>query len=150
MSPRGRGPGGSGIEVITPSGLYPDTPYVYATVAPPGRLVFTAGACPLGPDGVVVGVGDLEAQAGQTVANLVAVLGAAGTSVGAVLKTTVYVVATARHDLVRVWRVVEAAFEPHRPPSTLLGVAMLGYESQLVEIEAVALVPPEGEPAPSP
>jgi enamine deaminase RidA (YjgF/YER057c/UK114 family) len=62
----------------------------------------------------------------------------------------VYVVATARHDLVQVWRVVEPAFEPHRPPSTVLGVAMLGYESQLVEIEAVALAPAEGEPAPSP
>jgi enamine deaminase RidA (YjgF/YER057c/UK114 family) len=62
----------------------------------------------------------------------------------------VYVVATARHDLVRAWRVVEPAFEPHRPPSTVLGVAMLGYESQLVEIEAVALAPAEGEPAPSP
>ena len=141
MRTRERGPGDSGIEVITWPDLYPGAPYEYATVTPPGRLVFTAGACPLGSDGVVVGVGDLETQARQTVANLVAVLAAAGTSVGDVLKTTVYVVATARDDLVRVWRVVEAAFVPHRPPSTLLGVAMLGYESQLVEIEAVALVP---------
>jgi hypothetical protein len=29
-------------------------------------------------------------------------------------------------------------FAPRRPPSTLLGVAALGYTNQLVEIEAVA------------
>ena len=27
---------------------------------------------------------------------------------------------------------------PHDPPSTLLGVAALGYDGQLVEVEAVA------------
>ena len=37
------------------------------------------------------------------------------------------------------WRVVEESFAPARPPSTLLGVAALGYPGQLVEIEAVAL-----------
>jgi hypothetical protein len=40
---------------------------------------------------------------------------------------------------VRVWRVVEEGFAPARPPSTLLGVAVLGYPGQLVEIEAVGL-----------
>jgi hypothetical protein len=37
---------------------------------------------------------------------------------------------------------VEDAFAPHRPPSTLLGVSLLGYPDQLVEIEAVAAAPP--------
>jgi len=35
--------------------------------------------------------------------------------------------------------VIAAAFAPARPPSTLLGVAVLGYTGQLVEIEAIAL-----------
>ena len=61
-----------------------------------------------------------------------------------------YVVAASQDDLVRVWTVVKAAFEPSDPPSTLLGVAVLGYRDQLVEIEAVALAPPPSEPAPSP
>jgi enamine deaminase RidA (YjgF/YER057c/UK114 family) len=34
---------------------------------------------------------------------------------------------------------VEDTFAPSRPPSTLLGVAVLGYPGQLVEIEAVAV-----------
>jgi hypothetical protein len=43
-----------------------------------------------------------------------------------------------RSDLVRVFKVVEGRFGPARPPSTLLGVSLLGYLDQLVEIEAVA------------
>jgi hypothetical protein len=38
------------------------------------------------------------------------------------------------------WEVVAAAFGEHDAPSTLLGVAVLGYRDQLVEIEAVAAV----------
>jgi enamine deaminase RidA (YjgF/YER057c/UK114 family) len=41
---------------------------------------------------------------------------------------------------VRAWRVVEERLAPARPPSTLLGVAALGYPEQLVEIEAVAVL----------
>jgi hypothetical protein len=38
------------------------------------------------------------------------------------------------------WEVVEAAFGELDAPSTLLGVTVLGYADQLVEIEAVAAV----------
>ena len=31
-------------------------------------------------------------------------------------------------------------FAPHEPPATLLGVSVLGYPDQLVEVEAVAAV----------
>ena len=138
------------VEFVRPTGLYPGAPYAYAAVAPPGRLVFTAGACPVDGDGLVVGPGDFETQARQAVANLLATLEAAGTGAGDVLKTTVYVVTSSQDDLVGVWAVVKAAFEPFDPPSTLLGVAMLGYAHQLVEIEAVALAPPQSAPASSP
>ena len=139
-----------GVEFLRPDALFQDAPYAYAAVAPPGRLVFTAGACPLGPDGVVVRAGDLEAQARVAVANLFETLAAAGAGAHDVLKTTVYVASSSQDDLVRVWTVVKAAFAPSEPPSTLLGVAVLGYRDQLVEIEAVALAPPPSEPAPSP
>ena len=56
------------------------------------------------------------------------------------LKTTVYVASADRADLVTVWEVVSAAFGDHDAPSTLLGVATLGYDGQLVEVEAVALI----------
>ncbi|HEX5288539.1 MAG TPA: RidA family protein, partial [Streptosporangiaceae bacterium] len=42
-------------------------------------------------------------------------------------------------DLVAAWDVVSAAFGEHDAPSTLLGVTVLGYPGQLVEIEAVAV-----------
>jgi enamine deaminase RidA (YjgF/YER057c/UK114 family) len=124
---------------VSPSSLFGRAPYEYAAVAPAGRLVFTAGACPLDASGVVVAPGDHAAQARQALANLRLALEAAESSFDRVLKTTVYVVAEERAELVRTWQIVEEAFVPARPPSTLLGVALLGYPQQLVEIEAVAL-----------
>lgn len=120
--------------------LFPGAPYEYTAVAPEGaRLVFAAGACPLDEAGAVVAPGDLEAQARVALDNLTTALVAAGASLHRVVKSTVYVASADRADLVRVWKVVESGFAPGRPPSTLLGVAALGYDGQLVEIEAVAL-----------
>jgi enamine deaminase RidA (YjgF/YER057c/UK114 family) len=119
--------------------LYPGAPYAYASVAPPGGLVFTAGACPIDEAGVVTDPGDYAAQAERVIANLRAALAAAGANLDDVLKTTVYVASSDRSDLLAVWTVVHAAFGAHDAPSTLLGVRVLGYEGQLVEIEAVAL-----------
>jgi enamine deaminase RidA (YjgF/YER057c/UK114 family) len=127
-------------ERINPPTLYRDAPYDYATVAPAGRLVFTAGACPLDAAGVVVAPGDLEGQARQTLDNLEVTLAEAGASFEHVLKTTVYVAATQCSDLLRVWTLVAGRFGAVRPPSTLLGVRFLGYPDQLVEIEAIAFV----------
>ena len=114
-------------------------PYAYAAIAPPGGLVFAAGACPLDVDGKVVGGSDYAQQARQMMVNLAAALSAAGAGLPDVLKTTVYVASSRQADLVAVWDVVRAAFGDHDAPSTLLGVAVLGYTDQLVEIEAVAL-----------
>ena len=125
--------------------LFPGTPYEYAAVAPEGSLVFTAGACPLDSKGRVVGEGH-EEQARQALANLRTVLADQGSGFEHVLKTTVYVVTQDRTELVRAWNVVEEAFAPSRPPSTLLGVALLGYPEQLVEIEAIAVVPRTSDP----
>lgn len=115
--------------------------YAYAArVTPPARLVFTAGACPLDAAGRTVAPGEPAAQARQVMANLAAALAAAGARLPDVVKTTVYVATTDRADLVAVWEVVRDAFGDHDPPSTLLGVTVLGYPDQLVEVEAVAAV----------
>jgi enamine deaminase RidA (YjgF/YER057c/UK114 family) len=37
------------------------------------------------------------------------------------------------------WNEVADCFGDYDPPSTLLGVAVLGYPDQLVEIEAIAV-----------
>jgi enamine deaminase RidA (YjgF/YER057c/UK114 family) len=126
--------------------LYAAAPYAYASVAPPGSLIFTAGACPIDEDGKVTAVGDHVRQAEHAVANLVTALAAAGANLSDVLKTTVYVVSADPSDLYDVWQIVRAAFGAHDAPSTLLGVSALGYRDQLVEIEAVAIAGESDEP----
>ena len=63
-----------------------------------------------------------------------------GATLRDVLKTTVFVASARQADLVIAWEVIRAAFGDHDAPSTLLGVSVLGYPDQLVEIEAVAAI----------
>lgn len=131
----------SSVELVRVPSLTDQVPYAYASVVPAGRLVFTAGACPLDAEGNVVAPDDAEKQARQVMANLVEALRAAGAELTDVAKTTVYVASKWREDLVTVWEVVNEAFGDHDVPSTLLGVASLGYPEQMVEVEAVAVLP---------
>jgi enamine deaminase RidA (YjgF/YER057c/UK114 family) len=133
------------VTLIRSVELTDNAPYAYAAVTPPHRsLVFTAGACPLNAEGETVALGDLAAQANQVMDNLEAALRAAGAELQHVARTTVYVATQRREDLVTAWQVVRERFGEHDVPSTLLGVAVLGYHGQLVEVEAVAVVPPRG------
>jgi enamine deaminase RidA (YjgF/YER057c/UK114 family) len=127
------------VRLIRAERLWAGVAYAYAAIAQPGDLVFTAGACPLDEDGMVVAPGDVGLQARQAVANLAEALRAAGSSLSDVLKTTIYVASRDQGDLVTAWDVIRSAFGEHDAPSTLLGVAVLGYTGQLVEIEAVAV-----------
>jgi enamine deaminase RidA (YjgF/YER057c/UK114 family) len=118
--------------------LFPPPGYSHAVVAPSGAVVWTAGGVPLDVEGRLVGAGDLTAQTEQVLANLTLALAAAGATPRDVVRTTVYVVTEARADLGVVWDAVQAT--PYAPAaSTLLGVALLGYDGQLVEIEATAV-----------
>ena len=127
------------IELIRSPDLTDRAPYAYAAVASDiSRLVFTAGACPLDPAGTIAPVGDVTGQTQLAVANLTTALTAAGARLTDVVKSTVYVASQDRQDLVAAWEVVSHAFGDHDAPSTLLGVALLGYPDQLVEIEAIA------------
>ncbi len=132
------------VRLVRSPGLYQGAPYAYASVGGAAALVFTAGACPLDVQGEVVGPGDVRAQARRCLSNLAEALSDAGSDLGLVLKTTVYVASGERADLVAAWDVISAAFGEHDVPSTLLGVSVLGYPGQLVEIEAVALPRPGG------
>lgn len=115
--------------------------YSYASTAcAEARLVFPAGACPLDAGGRIVGAGDYAVQAARCVENLQLALDAAGARLEDVAYTRVLVASTRRHDLVTAWDVVRAAFADHDVPSTLMGVTVLGYDDQLVEVEAVAAV----------
>ena len=117
-------------------------PYAYAATVPSNsRLIFLAGACPLNHDGTTAAPGDYAEQARTCLINLEQALADADAELTDIVSTRVLVAASDRRDLVAVWDVVSERFGEHDPPSTLIGVALLGYPDQLVEIEAVAAVP---------
>jgi enamine deaminase RidA (YjgF/YER057c/UK114 family) len=128
------------VELVRSADLTDRAQYAYASRVTSGSLVHTAGACPLDAEGAIGPVGDYEGQARRALDNLVVALRAAGAELADVAKTTVYVATADRADLVAVWSVIRAGFGDHDAPSTLLAVPLLGYEDQLVEIEAVAAV----------
>lgn len=130
------------VSLVRTSELSSVAEYAYAaTVKGPARLIFLAGACPLDERGRTVAPGDVAGQAERAMTNLEVALRAAGAEFTDVVKTTVFVASDDQADLVKAWRVVRRRFGEHEPPSTLLGVAVLGYDDQLVEVEAVAAVP---------
>jgi enamine deaminase RidA (YjgF/YER057c/UK114 family) len=113
--------------------------YSHVAIAHGSTLVFTAGAVPLDATSELVGADDAAAQTDQVVANLLAALSAAGARPEDVVKTTVYVAGVDHDRQARVWEAVQRS-PIATAPSTLVGVATLGYQGQLVEIEAVAVL----------
>ena len=128
------------VRLVRSAALSP-TEYASAATAPAhARLVFVAGSCPLDADGATVAPGDHAAQAEQCIVNLRQALADAGARMTDVISTRVLVASSRQADLVADWQVVRDAFGEHDVPSTLLGVTVLGYDDQLVEVEAVATV----------
>jgi enamine deaminase RidA (YjgF/YER057c/UK114 family) len=129
------------ITLIRSASLSDVAEYAYAATAPAeSRLIFLAGACPLNDDGSTAAVGDYAGQALKAVENTQVALTAADVSLQDVISTRVLVASARREDLVSAWEVVRDSFADHDVPSTLMGVTVLGYKDQLVEIEAVAAV----------
>lgn len=83
----------------------------------------------------LVGAGDVRAQARQCLENLARVLAVQGFELTDVHPLTVYVVGPQEH-LSAAWEKVAAWFGGEVPPATLLGVHLLGYRDQMVEIDA--------------
>ncbi|MFJ3219231.1 RidA family protein [Kitasatospora sp. NPDC086801] len=132
----------SAVKLIRSSRLAPAVDYAYAAlVDAPARSLWLAGACPLDAEGRTVAVGDYAGQAHQVMRNLMTALEDAGAGLTDVARTTVYVASADQADLVAVWDVYRTYMGEHDAPSTLLGVSVLGYRDQLVEVEAVAVLP---------
>lgn len=129
------------VTLIRSNSLSSVAEYAYAATAPSdARLIFLAGSCPLNDDGTTAGIGDYATQAAKCLENMRIALAEAGADIDDVISTRVLVASTRQTDLVAAWEVVRDAFGAHDVPSTLLGVTVLGYNDQLVEIEAVAAV----------
>ena len=107
----------------------------YAQAVSVGGFLFTSGQIPLDPkSGEMVG-GGFEAQAKQVLANLCAVLAAAGCEFSDVVKATVYVVDLA--DFPKLNALYGEAMGSHRPARSTVQVAALP-RGALVEIDLVA------------
>ena len=129
------------VQLIRASALSDVAQYAYAATAPnDARLLFLAGACPLSEDGTTAAAGDYAGQAARCIENMIQALAAADATIYDVISTRVLVASSQRDDLVTAWEIVRDAFGDHDVPSTLVGVTVLGYADQLVEIEAIAAV----------
>jgi len=103
-----------------------------------GDLVFVSGTVAWGPDGKLVGKGDVYAQAKQTLANIEGYLRQAGASLKDVVRTRIYLTDIGRWQ--EVARAHREAFGDVRPASSLLEISRLAEAEMLVEIEAVAVL----------
>jgi enamine deaminase RidA (YjgF/YER057c/UK114 family) len=133
------------VELIRSSNMA-DVDYAYGSRVPAGMdLLFMAGACPLDKEGDIPDGSDYELQAQLCIDNLIEALKASDATLENVVYTRVLVASQNRDDLVTAWHTIRAAFGDHDVPSTLSGVTILGYENQLVEIEAIAAIPANSE-----
>lgn len=109
----------------------------YAQAVSVGGFLYTSGQIGLDPQTGEM-VSGFEAQARQVLANLRAVLAAAGCSFSDVVKATVYVTDLA--DFPRLNQLYGEAMGDHRPARSTVQVAALP-KGGLVEIDLVAKLP---------
>jgi 2-iminobutanoate/2-iminopropanoate deaminase len=121
--------------ISTPDAPAAIGPYSQGIVA--NGVLYTAGQIALDPASGVVVDGDVVAQTERVLANLGAIIEAAGGSWDRVLKTTVYLAEMA--DFPRVNEVYARVFGSARPARSTVQVAGLP-RGVLVEIDAIVAV----------
>ncbi len=117
----------------------PVGPYNQAVKAS-GQMVFVAGQIPLDPQtGAMVGEGDVAQQTEQVIANLQAILTAAGATFEQVVKTTVFL--ADMNDFAAMNGVYAKYFnEATAPARACVEVARLPKDVR-VEIDCIAVLP---------
>lgn len=100
-----------------------------------GDLLFVSGQVPIDPSTGAIVEGDIKAQAQQSLNNLKAILNAAGTNMGAVVKTTVFL--ADMNDFAAMNEVYAQFFQEPFPARSAVQAARLPKDAK-VEIEAIA------------
>jgi enamine deaminase RidA (YjgF/YER057c/UK114 family) len=109
-----------------------------------GRTVYLRGQIGQNLDtSESVGVGDVEAQAEQAMANIDLLLREAGSELGHIVKVVVYLVDPRYRE--PVYRVMGRWLKGVHPVSTGVVVSALARPEWLVEIDATAVIPESGE-----
>ena len=127
----------------SPDDLPAPAGYSHVVSIQPGRLVWTSGQVGIGQGGRVA-AGDWESQTRVTFANVGHALEAAGAHWPDVVKLTFFVVDMAELPTIRAVR-DEFVDTASPPTSSLVQVAGLFRPDLLIEVEAVAHLPPLGD-----
>jgi 2-iminobutanoate/2-iminopropanoate deaminase len=104
-----------------------------------GRLVFVSGMLAKGPDGAIVGRGDIVAQTRQVCENLKVALEAAGGTLEDVCRVDVYV--RNMEHFAAIHEVRRTYFTGTPPASTMVEASKFTTPDALIEISAIAVLP---------